>query len=118
MSTTEELRPVERRVLRWAESGLTDSEIGLLFGKGEQWVEQVRTLAALDRPVSGVSGGSGVFGGSDRDDLLRPLERRLLRWRKQGFDYADLSFRFRRSPEFLARVAGYAQYKLDNAPGR
>jgi DNA-binding CsgD family transcriptional regulator len=103
MSTTEELRPVERRVLRWAESGLTDSEIGLLFGKGEQWVEQVRTLATIDRPAS---------RASDRDDRLRPLERRLLRWRAQGVDFADLSLRFRRSPEFLARVEDYAQYKL------
>lgn len=111
MTTTEELRPVERRVLRWAESGLTDSEIGLLFGKGEQWVEQVRTLASLDRPMS--SSPPTTTGAAGKNERLRPLERRLLRWREQGVDYADLSFRFRRSPEFLARVAGYAQYKLE-----
>jgi DNA-binding CsgD family transcriptional regulator len=102
MTSTGELRPVERRVLRWAETGLTDAEIGQRFGRGERWVEQVRTLAAVDRPASGVV----------RTDPLRPLERRLLRWREQGLGLAELGTRFRRSPEFLARVEGYAQYKL------
>ncbi|MGH9212422.1 MAG: hypothetical protein ACRD2C_17350 [Acidimicrobiales bacterium] len=101
MTTTEHLRPVERRVLRWAESGLTDAEIGRRFGRGERWVVQVRALAAIERAPA-----------SSRNDRLRPLERRLLRWREQGLDHAELSTRFRRSPEFLARVEGYAQYKL------
>lgn len=50
---------------------------------------------------------------SDRPaDRLRPLERRLLRWRREGVRHEDLSGRFRRSPEFLARVEDYAKYKL------
>jgi hypothetical protein len=43
---------------------------------------------------------------------LTPIERRLLRWRAQGSDHSQLSERFRRSPGFLARVEGYARYKL------
>jgi DNA-binding CsgD family transcriptional regulator len=42
---TERLRPVERRVLRWAESGLDDAEIARRFARGERWVAQVRLLA-------------------------------------------------------------------------
>jgi hypothetical protein len=51
------------------------------------------------------------------DGRLRPLERRLLRWREQGVDHEELSRRFRRSPEFLARVERYARYKLASDAG-
>jgi hypothetical protein len=103
MTATEGLRPVERRVLRWADAGLDDAEIGRRFGRGERWTAQVRRLADVDRPRR---------SGPDNDDPLRPLERRLLRWREQGVDHDELALRFRRSPEFLARVEGYAHYKL------
>jgi DNA-binding CsgD family transcriptional regulator len=104
MISTEELRPVERRVLRWADHGLTDAEIAHRFRRSERWVEQVRSFCAIERhgTAARASGGRG----------LRPLERRLLRWREQGADHEELSTRFRRSPEFLARVEGYAHYKL------
>jgi hypothetical protein len=104
---TEHLRPVERRVLRWVESGLDDAEIARRFGRGERWAAQVRFLADLDRPPPSASGG--------RDDRLRPIERCLLRWREEGADHDQLSGRFRRSPEFLARVEEYANYKLASA---
>jgi DNA-binding CsgD family transcriptional regulator len=96
------LRPVERRVLRWVETGLDDAEIGHRFGRGERWVAQVRLLAGVPR-----SGRAAPDAGG-----LRPIERRVLRWREQGSGYADLSDRFRRSPDFLARVEAYARYKL------
>ncbi len=102
MSTIQGLRPVERRVLRLADDGLDDTEIGRLFGRGEQWTAQVRMLADLDRPLSSVPEAG----------TLRPLERRVLRWREQGADLDELSLRFRRSPEHLARVEEYARYKL------
>jgi hypothetical protein len=108
------LRPVERRVLRWAEIGLDDAEIARRFGRSERWVAQVRFLAALDR--SAPLDQPGVSDRSDMSDRsaarLRPLERRLLRWRREGVGHEDLSGRFRRSPEFLARVEDYARYKL------
>ena len=108
------LRPVERRVLRWAEVGLDDAEIARRFGRSERWVAQVRFLADLDRSApldrADMSDRSDT---SDRPaDRLRPLERRLLRWRREGVRHEDLSGRFRRSPEFLARVEDYAKYKL------
>ena len=108
------LRPVERRVRRWAEIGLDDAEIARRFGRSERWVAQVRFLTDLER-----SAPLHQPDGSDRSDTsnrpaerLRPLERRLLRWRRAGVGHEDLSVRFRRSPEFLARVEEYAKYKL------
>lgn len=105
------LRPVERRVRRWAEIGLDDAEIARRFGRGERWAAQVRFLADLDRaPWSARSGSPRQH--HDPDGRLRPLERRLLRWRRAGARHEDLGDRFRHSPEFLARVERYANYKL------
>jgi hypothetical protein len=101
MTETERLRPVERRVLRLAEDGLDDQEIARRFGRGAPWAAQVRFLAGLDRQ-----------GPPATRDRILPLERRVLRWRREGADHDELSDRFRRSPEFLARVEHYAHYKL------
>jgi DNA-binding CsgD family transcriptional regulator len=103
MTSTEGLRPVERRVLRLADEGLDDAEIGRRFGRGEAWTAQVRRLAEVDRPPAAAPAD---------DDPLRPLERRLLRWRADGVGHDDLAPRFRRSADFLARVEDYAHYKL------
>jgi hypothetical protein len=104
VTSTEALRPIERRVLRWVETGVDDAEIASRFGRSERWVAQVRVLADLDR--------SATASVPARHDRLRPIERRLLRWREQGVDHDELSGRFRRSPGFLARVETYAHYKL------
>jgi DNA-binding CsgD family transcriptional regulator len=106
MTITQGLRPVERRVLRLVDEGLDDAEIGRRFGRGEGWTAQVRFLADLDVPRSQVT-------DSDSDtERLRPIERRLLRWRAKGLDHDELADRFRRSAEHLARVEEYAHYKL------
>lgn len=120
MSTSQELRPVERRVLRLVDEGLDDAEIGRRFGRSERWTAQVRFLADLDVPRSQhADGDEGDGDGEHRDaddvgahERLRPLERRILRWRAQGVDHDELADRFGHSAEFLARVEGYAHYKL------
>ena len=98
------LRPLERRVLRLAADGVDDAEIGRRFRRSAEWAGRVRALAQVPRAA-----GATPPGG------LRPLERRVLRWRDSGAEYADLAPRFRRSPEFLQRVelmAGYRQRPL------
>jgi len=130
MVSTEGLRPVERRVVRWAESGLDDAEIGRRFGRGARWTAQVRFLAELDRPRPQASAtgteaeasgdadtgtGAGTVTDAGATGALRPLERRLLRWRERGVDHVELSTRFRRSPGHLARVEELAHYKLSAA---
>ncbi len=96
------LRPVERRVLHMTDQGLDDAEIGRRFHRSADWVGRVRALSAVPRPN----------GHQLRGDVLRPLERRVLRWRASGADYEDLSARFRRSPDFIRRVEELAQYRL------
>jgi hypothetical protein len=114
------LRPIERRVRRWVDSGVGDAEIARRFRRSTGWVARVRMLAELDRAVTEPSAQAAAANratATATDGRLRPLERRLLRWRDQGVDYDELSSRFRRSPEFLARVERYARYKLASDTG-
>ena len=96
-----DLRPVERRVLRLAQDGFDDAEIGRRFRHSPEWVGRVRAMAQVPRTRSPAHG-----------DVLRPLERRVLRWRASGADYDEISPRFRRSPKFLQQVESLAHYKL------
>jgi hypothetical protein len=45
-------------------------------------------------------------------EVLRPIERRVLRWRDEGAEFAELASRFRRGPAFLEQVEEIARYKL------
>jgi hypothetical protein len=112
------LRPIERRVRRWVDSGVGDAEIARRFRRSTRWVARVRMLAELDRAVTEPSAQAAAAPRATASDgRLRPLERRLLWWREQGVGYEELSGRFRRSPEFLARVERYARYKLASDAG-
>jgi hypothetical protein len=97
-----QLRPLERRVLRLSESGVDDDEIARRFRRSPEWVGRVRAMAAM-HPGDGMA----VKG-----DVLRPIERRILRWRGDGVSHEDLAPRFKRSPGFLARVEHLARHKL------
>lgn len=97
-----QLRPRERRILSLSEAGVDDAEIARRFRRSPEWVARVRSLAALRDP----------HGASVRGDVLRPLERRVLRWRGEGLSHEDMAPRFRRSPAFLARVENLALYRL------
>jgi DNA-binding CsgD family transcriptional regulator len=98
----DELRPLERRVLDLEASGAGAAEIGRRFHRSPEHIQRVIELAHLPH-----HGSDDVRGG------LRPLERRVLRLREEGESFDRMGERFRRSPEHLARVAGYARYKLD-----
>jgi hypothetical protein len=47
------------------------------------------------------------------DEGLRPIERRVLRWMDDGVGNEEIARRFRRSPEFIGRVA-----EMAGLPGR
>ena len=98
------LRPIERLVLRLVDEGLDDVEIARRFRRSPEMIRRITAMARLPRTV-----GARVVP----DDGLRPLERRLLRWRHYGATYAEIGARFRRSPAFVARVEALARYKLE-----
>jgi DNA-binding CsgD family transcriptional regulator len=100
------LRPIERRMTRLAASGVPVAETGRRFHHSGDFVERVLELASLPgRDAAAAESGQG----------LRPLERRLLRWREQGADPQELADRFRRSPEHIERVLALADYKTQRA---
>jgi DNA-binding CsgD family transcriptional regulator len=103
----ERLRPIERRVLALKEAGVSDTEIARRFRRGRRFIEQVESLARMD--------GRHADRRTRRPGALRPVERRILAWRDRGMSVEQLAERFRRSPEYVARVEKLARYKLRNA---
>ena len=101
------LRPVEPLVLWLVAEGVGDVEIGRRFGRSPETIQRIAIMAGLSRTA-----GPRVVS----DDGLRPLERRLLRWRHYGATYAEIGKRFRRSPAFVARVETLVHYKLEGRP--
>jgi DNA-binding CsgD family transcriptional regulator len=99
------LRPVERLVLRLVAEGVGDVEIGRRFRRSPEMIRRIATMALLPRTAR---------APADSDDRLRPLERRLLRWRHYGATYDEIGARFRRSPAFVARIEALAHYKLED----
>jgi DNA-binding CsgD family transcriptional regulator len=102
MTVDPRLRPVERRMLRLADAGMLPAEIGRRFHRSAAHVQRTLTWAHLPgrRP-------------QPDDSVLRPLERRLLRWRDQGVGLDELAGRFRRGRDHLARVLELADLKLE-----
>ena len=104
MTELSHLRPIERRVRRLAEEGVVPDEIGRRFHRSGDYVERVLEMSGLpDRHARPEGHG------------LRPIERRLLRWRDEGADVGELADRFRRGPEYIERVLELADYKLRNS---
>ncbi len=98
-------RPLERRVLRLAAEGLDDVEIARRFNRSPAAIRRLIVLARLPRPERLTPLPAPV---------LRPLERRVLRWRDAGADHAEIGTRFRRSAGHINRVEGFARRKLAN----
>lgn len=96
------LRPIERRVLKLAGRGMSDSEIAWRFRRTPGYVRQVQRLALVPRSNPGERAAQ----------TLRPLERRLLQWRDAGAEYPELAARFRRQPRTLERIEALARHKL------
>jgi DNA-binding CsgD family transcriptional regulator len=101
MAESDDLRPLERRVLRLRAEGQDDAEIGRRFHRSPEHIRRVADLARIARHPS-----------ADSDDDLRPLERRVLAWRDEGATPEEIAPRFKHSPEHMARVEDLARYKL------
>lgn len=98
----ERLRPLERRLLRLSDQGMDEAELARRFVRSPEHIHRVLDLARLP----------GRTGPPPQGDGLNPLERRVLRWRRQGLDLEDVAERFRRSPRHVAQVERLAHYKL------
>lgn len=102
------LRPLERRVLRLVDEGVGEVEIARRFRRSPEMIRRIIAMTRLPRTAD---------AHAARGEGLRPLERRVLRWRDRGAAYTEIGPRFRRSPAFVERVEVLARYKLEQ-PGR
>jgi DNA-binding CsgD family transcriptional regulator len=101
------LRPVERIVLRLAGSGKTDADIAWRLRRSPGHVTRTLALARLPRQAT-----------PDKPNepwALRPIERTVLRARESGIAESEMAARLRRSPAYVQRVGGFADYKLAQA---
>ena len=101
MDSAHALRPLERRVVQLVEDGVGSTEIARRFRRSPEMINRIVRMAALPGRVSRPAGAEG----------LRPLERRVLRWRNDGADYNEIGARFGRSAAHVERVERLARYK-------
>ncbi len=97
------LRPLERRVLDLTAAGNEHHDIAVRFRRSPGFIRRVHEWTDLP--------GREMPGGTVRG-ALRPLERRVVRWRDQGEPYAAIASRFRRTPGFIERVERLARQKM------
>ena len=92
--------PMERRMVRLADEGLGDLEIARRFRRSPGFVRRVLELARVPRD-----------GDGHRPGGLRPVERRVLKWREDGASASDIAARFRRQPRSIEQIERMARYK-------
>ncbi|MGA7271174.1 MAG: hypothetical protein WB239_08890 [Acidimicrobiia bacterium] len=100
--TATHLRPIERRVLAMRADGLTDSDIAAKVRKSPELVSRIAEWAQLP----GRDAGRAID-----DQLLTPLERRVVAMRAEGQSHGEIAERFRRSARFIRQVEGLARYR-------
>ena len=100
MVGNQSLRPLERRVLRLVRDGVDDTEIARRFRRSPEFVRRVIVYAGMPRT------------GAMPKAALRPVERRILKWRAGGTDHAEIARRFHRSSGHIERIEQLATYKL------
>jgi DNA-binding CsgD family transcriptional regulator len=96
------LRPVERRIRRLVEEDVPLSEIAARFRRSPDLVRRIVEWSELP----------GRETPAASTEQLRPVERRILRWRDEGASHADIAPRFHRSAGFVRQVEELARYKL------
>jgi hypothetical protein len=102
MVDDERLRPVERRIRSLVEDDVPVGDIAERFRRSPEFIHRVIELSQLsDRTAQRPSSAQ-----------LRPIERRILRWRDDGASHAEIGPRFNRSAGFVERVEHLARYKL------
>lgn len=97
------LRPVERRLARLASDGIGHDELGRRFGRKPETIGRILAMGRLHRPDA---------QSRPQGDVLRPVERRILRWRGTDESYEDIGRRFRRGADYVEQVEKLAHYKL------
>jgi hypothetical protein len=95
------LRPVERRIIELARTGVADVDIAQRFRRTPGYVRRVIALAEVPRQHV-----------ERAVEELRPVERVVLSWIDGGGRHADIASRLRRTPTYVLQVEKLARRKL------
>lgn len=99
---TTHLRPIERRVLAMRSEGLSDQQIAERFRRSPEHIGRVAEWAAIDDRGPAAPG---------TEQLLTPMQRRVVTMRAEGQSHAEIGERFRRSERFIRQVEGLARFR-------
>lgn len=99
---TDHLRPLEARILAMRQEGLPDTEIGRRVKKSPDRVSMIAEWA--QHPARG-------RGKSRDDEVLSPLERRVLAMRGEGQSHDEIGERLRRGARYVRQVEGLAHFR-------
>jgi DNA-binding CsgD family transcriptional regulator len=88
-------------MIRLADEGHDQAEIARRFRRSPEFVERVMEFTRLPRGE-----------GTSSEEGLRPLERRVLKWRDGGANHKEIGKRFHRSAGHVARIEQLARLKL------
>lgn len=102
MVDDERLRPVERRIRSLVQHDVPVGDIASRFRRSPEFIHRVIELSERSNRTRQMPSSA----------QLRPIERRILRWRDEGASHAEIGPRFNRSPGFIERVEHLARYKL------
>ena len=95
------LRPIERRIIELARSGVADIDIAQRFRRTPGYVRRVIALADVPRQEM-----------ERAIDELRPIERVVLNWIEGGGRPADIASRLRKTPTYVLQVERLARRRL------
>jgi hypothetical protein len=93
--------PLERRILRLLRNGVDGMEIARMFRRSPEFIERVAEYAHLHPEWA-----------HHELSALRPIERRVLKWRSMGADHEEIGRRFCRSADHMRRIETMANTKL------
>lgn len=96
---SDRLSPLARRVLTLNDAGVGLDEMSRRFKRSPEHLERVIGWTEIPR------------SGPPPRTANRAMERRVLRLRADGESHQEIARRFRRSPDFMRRVEGFAHYR-------
>ncbi len=106
--STQPMRPLTRTVTKLQQGGMPIGEIAWRLRRSPGHIARVLQWSQLRRPE--------FISRSVAGEVLRPIERQVLRARSEGVDRAETAARLRRSPRHVANIERYADIKLANRP--
>lgn len=100
------LRPIERTIARLHGQGASISEIATRIGKKPGTVSRIMEMTRYRLHGN---------GQTESEDALRPVERVVLRLRRDGESYGEIGIRLARSGRRIQEIERFAEMKLARA---